>query len=98
MKKLSHFQKQLLFSYFGDKHNINLSKDDFKHIDDVICSQNSGNAIVSGALPPVEQNLLDEAIADVITISKLNHYSVAKKLIREQFVVIDKQDLNGNER
>lgn len=49
MKKLSHFQKQLLFSYFGDKHNINLSKDDFKHIDDVICSQNSGNAIVSGA-------------------------------------------------
>jgi hypothetical protein len=44
-------------------------------------------------LPQVEQSLLDEAISDVITISTLNEYSLAKKLISEQFVVISKEDL-----
>ena len=53
---------------------------------------------VSGSLPQVEQSLLDEAVADVIIISTLNEYSVAKKLISEQFLVIDKQDLSGNDR
>ena len=52
---------------------------------------------VSDLLPFVEQSSLDEAISDVITISTLNEYSVAKKLIGEQFLVIDKQDLISND-
>lgn len=53
---------------------------------------------ISGALPLVERGLLDEAIGDVIVISSLNEYYVAKKLISEQFVVINKEDLGGNDR
>jgi hypothetical protein len=56
----------------------------------------SGNKGI-GLLPPVEQHLLDEAVEDIVTISTLNEYSVAKKLINEQFVVINKQDLANSD-
>ena len=52
-------------------------------------------ANVKYQLPPVEQHLLDEAVGDVITISTLNEYSIAKKLISEQFYVAAKEDLSG---
>ena len=41
-----------------------------------------------------EASLITEAVGDVITIARLNtDEGVAEKLIREQFVVIDRQDL-----
>ena len=51
MQKLSYFQKQLLLKHFTEAHDILLTNDDFKHIDAVICSQNSGKPLVSGSLP-----------------------------------------------
>lgn len=45
-----------------------------------------------GLLPPSEEHLLNEAIGDVIKISTLNKYSVARKLIKDQFYVISKED------
>lgn len=44
-------------------------------------------------LPLVEQSLLDEAVSDVINISKLNPAIIAKRLIKEQFYVAAKEDL-----
>lgn len=50
---------------------------------------------VSGSLPPVEQDLLDEAVGDVMTICRLNKPKVARKLISDQFYVAAKIDLFG---
>lgn len=67
-------------------------------VDAYLSASNGAKPLVSGALPQVDQSLLDEAVSDVITISTLNEYSVAKKLISEQFLVINKEDLSGNDR
>lgn len=93
-------------SYFDSQAHFNkwlkqLTEDEQRMVVDMLNEfrqQNLQQCNVSGALPLVEQSLLDEAVSDVITISTLNEYSVAKKLISEQFIVIDKQDLSGNDR
>ena len=40
-----------------------------------------------------DHKLITEAIGDVIAIATMNEYDVAMELIRTQFVVIDRQDL-----
>lgn len=40
-----------------------------------------------------EAGLISEAVADVVNISSLNDEMTARKLIAEQFIVINKQDL-----
>ena len=40
-----------------------------------------------------DHKLITEAICDVIAIATMNDYDVAMELIRSQFVVIDRQDL-----
>lgn len=44
----------------------------------------------------LRQDLMDESVADVVTISALNSEEVARKLISAQFIVINKQDLTNN--
>jgi hypothetical protein len=43
-----------------------------------------------------EATLIGEAVADVIIIARLNDEETARKLIREQFVIINRQDVEGN--
>jgi hypothetical protein len=40
-----------------------------------------------------EATLITEAISDVITIARQNSYEDAFELIKKQFLVIDRQDL-----
>ncbi len=40
-----------------------------------------------------EACLVSESVADVVIISKLNDEETARKLIREQFIVINRQDI-----
>ena len=62
-------------------------------------ASNGAKPPVSGALPPDAQDLLDEAVGDVITICGLNKPEVARKLISNQFYVAAKIDLfGGNDR
>lgn len=51
MPQLSHEQRQRLFNYFAEAHDLLLLEDDFRMIDDLICSQHDGKPIVSGSLP-----------------------------------------------
>jgi hypothetical protein len=51
MPHLSHEQRQRLFNYFAEAHDLLLPEDDFKMIDDMVFSQNSGHPLVSGSLP-----------------------------------------------
>lgn len=59
---------------------------------------------IFGTLPKFEKQLEDEAkliteaVSDVITIATLNDYDAAMKLIKGQFLVIDRQDIEVNEQ
>lgn len=63
---------------------------------------NRSNLPVKAMLPEFENQLeqeatlISEAVADVIIIARLNDEETARKLIRKQFVVINRQDVEGN--
>ena len=42
-----------------------------------------------------EATLISEAVGDIITIATMNDEKSAKELIRKQFVVIDRQDIQN---
>lgn len=44
-----------------------------------------------------DEDLIDEAVEDVITICNLNTRIIAKELIKKGFYVINKQDINDND-
>ena len=68
-------------------------------VDALVSASNGAKPPVSGALPPDAQDLLDEAVGDVITICGLNKPEVARKLISNQFYVAAEIDLfGGNDR
>lgn len=41
-----------------------------------------------------EHGLVSEAIGDIITIARLNDWEAARRLISEQYVVINRQDFD----
>ena len=51
MPQLSHKQRQRLFNYFAEAHDLLLLEDDFRMIDDLIYIQHDGKPVVSGSLP-----------------------------------------------
>lgn len=60
MPQLSHEQRQRLFNYFAEAHDLLLLEDDFRMIDDLICSQHDGKPLVSGSLDLLAQLLSRE--------------------------------------
>lgn len=62
MPQLNHEQRQRLFNYFSEAHDLLLLEDDFRMIDDLICSQNSVKLPVSGALPLSGGEIITKAI------------------------------------
>lgn len=46
----------------------------------------------------IDNYLVQEAISDVINISKLNDYDIAKKFISDKFIVVSKEDLKSKEQ
>ena len=78
----NHINNKLLKHHELDKH--------------LYCSEDSSCFIKSKHYIDSKLNdndLYDEAICDVVAISKLNDEEVAKNLIKEQFLIIDKQDI-----
>lgn len=41
----------------------------------------------------IDENLIDEAINDIIVISNLNDEKTAKMIIKNQYIIFNKQDL-----
>jgi hypothetical protein len=68
---------------------LNAPTPDLSHLKEVEDVTSEGNTNQAS----VEQDLIDEAVSDVISICTMNGYHTAKKLISEQFQIIAKEDL-----